>query len=320
MWKRAIRCRFGFTLIELLVVIAIIAVLVALLLPAVQQAREAARRSTCANNLKQIGLALHNYHDVYNIFPVGVLRDVDHPTLTSWETSMTTWMARILPFVDQGVIYDRVDWGKNPGNSSPNTSFMGTEIPLFRCPSDPGIRPNPNFGPTNYVTCIGNTDLGGPSSTLQGIMFVNSNTKLRDVSDGTSTTMIVSECLVNFPWVVRHCGDASMDYPGCRVGTDSPVSSNVNVGNDSRGYSWFYGWRNAGWSYSTELPPNDHTHLNHECENCSTTGVFAARSKHAGAVHVLFTDGSCRLVSDTIDINLWRALGTKNGREPIGDF
>ncbi|HBN75421.1 MAG TPA: prepilin-type cleavage/methylation domain-containing protein, partial [Planctomycetaceae bacterium] len=128
----------GFTLIELLVVIAIIAILVALLLPAVQQAREAARRSSCKNNMKQLGLALHNYHDTYSTFPPASVRQPTGGGVNEWESSMIGWQARILGFMEQSALYDLIDWGITPGNSGTNnTTVRGTEVAGYRCPSDP---------------------------------------------------------------------------------------------------------------------------------------------------------------------------------------
>ncbi len=313
MWQYSGRGKKGFTLIELLVVIAIIAILIALLLPAVQQAREAARRSACKNNLKQLGLALHNYHDMYNGFPPGAIRRYQ-TGVNSWSTSQLTWMARILPLTDQASLYNRVDWLREPGAGGANASVRNVAIPIYRCPSDPGTKPNPNYEPTNYVVCIGNSQSG---DSKEGVFSINSHTRIADVKDGTSNTMCAAECLVGRPWVKRYSTDTA-GYNLCLVGADPNI--NGNVATDGRAFSWMYGMRNLAWTYSTRLRPNDPATENHECELWTSTGIFAARSQHEGGVHVLLTDGAVRFVTENIDLNLWRALGTKNGQETIGDF
>ena len=305
--------RRGFTLIELLVVIAIIAILIALLLPAVQQAREAARRTACKNNLKQIGLALHNYHDKFRAFPPGSIRRYASG-VNSWNTSQITWMARILPEIEQAEIYNRVDWRRETGNGGANTPLRNMTIPSYRCPTDPGQKPSGSYEPTSYVACIGNSQSG---DSRQGVFYINSGTTFRDITDGTSNTMMVSECLAGFPFVKRYASD-SAGYQRCLVGAAPSVSSNVAT--DARGYSWFFGMRNQAWTYSTRFPPNDKATLNHECELWTSTGIFAARSRHTGGVQVLLSDGAVRFTSENINLGLWRALGTKGDGEVIGEF
>jgi len=198
------RAKKGFTLIELLVVIAIIAILIALLLPAVQQAREAARRSQCKNNLKQIGLALHNYHDVHNTLPPGVVLDGD-ATGTGTNGNQFGWNSHILPFFDQAPLFKKFNT-KLPitDTASNNDALTGTIITGVRCPSDagPDQGATSTFGQTagggattNYV---GNWGVGSPSSDLnprqvQGIMGVNTRVRFRDIKDGTSNVVFVAE-------------------------------------------------------------------------------------------------------------------------------
>lgn len=318
------RRRSGFTLIELLVVIAIIAVLIALLLPAVQQAREAARRSQCKNNLKQIGLALQNYLDQWQMFPPGSIRDyVSFPAGTgSWNTSMLSWQARILPYLDQSGITKKINWGLYPGDAAAHTALMRLAVPGYICPSD-GKKTGSStaYAATNYVTCLGNTDDG---LSKQNLMAINSGVKIAEVKDGTSSTMVVSECKVNEPWVYRYEGNAA-NYSACQAGTDPPITNNWSASGGSggtvgRGYSWFMAVSNQSWTYTTRFRPNDPVQANHECEYWSYPGFFGARSHHSGGVHVLMVDGAVRFVSSTIDLNVWRALGTKNNRETIGEF
>ena len=195
--------RRGFTLIELLVVIAIIAILIALLLPAVQQAREAARRSQCQNNLKQIGLGLHNYHDTHKVFPPGVITD------TGW-----AWGTMILPFVDQANLYNTMaPGGIMDLSNATQLANAQTVLNVYLCPSDPWGSPQKNtnyaititppggsaatynIGMSNYTGASG-TSLGNceaVSSMGTGILTINSNIKVRDVTDGASNTMLVGE-------------------------------------------------------------------------------------------------------------------------------
>ncbi|HVJ66658.1 MAG TPA: DUF1559 domain-containing protein, partial [Caulifigura sp.] len=169
----------GFTLIELLVVIAIIAILIALLLPAVQQAREAARRTQCKNNLKQIGLALHNYESTYTVFPPG-----------RGSFTEATPGAFILPFLEQGSQYSLFDFSYSLNGSTKNTAAIRQTISAYQCPSHPIVPGFPLNGQANYQPCTGsNADLG----TMTGIFFINSSTKFRDIPDGTSNTAMYSE-------------------------------------------------------------------------------------------------------------------------------
>lgn len=301
----------GFTLVELLVVIAIIGILVALLLPAVQAAREAARRMQCGNNLKQIGLAMHNYHDVYKNFPPG-----------AWGCCWGTWMICIQPFAEQRQLYDQYSferkWG-TPGpddqrySSAVNLPVTRTRLKTHTCPSDTVNAPFSNITSHNYAANFGNTGYGGPA-TLNGVphngspfSYIASNTSLgkivglASILDGTSNTLMVAEVL-------------------------------QGTGTDLRGFVW---WGDAS-SYSAYLTPNtalpDRIYTAGYCVNLplrnlpcavSTTTdptMFAARSRHPGGVQGALCDGSVRFISSTIDLATWRALGTSQGGEPIGEY
>jgi prepilin-type N-terminal cleavage/methylation domain-containing protein/prepilin-type processing-associated H-X9-DG protein len=321
------RVKTGFTLVELLVVIAIIGILIALLLPAVQAAREAARRAQCLNNMKQLGLALHNYHDSQKKFPPGVIRrSAPSVGLDSWTSSQVGWLARILPFLDGGIVYNMVNFQLEDGNRHSDT-VRNHPLTVARCPSDVQAKPHNNFFPTNYVACIGNSDDG---ESDQGVMFIvglrhSKPAGFADIKDGTSTTMMVSECKVNEPWVKRYGADSG-GYIACLSGAAPPITNNQSDSGGSypqgRGYSWFYGQNNQAWSYSTHWRPNDPTirFQMHECHLWTSTGAFAARSRHPGGVNILLADGSVRFVQDSVNLATWRALGTKNGREVLEDF
>ena len=311
----------GFTLIELLVVIAIIAVLIALLLPAVQNAREAARRSQCKNNLKQFGLAFHNYHSTFQMFPPGAVRSYGGG-VNSWQSSQIGWIPRLLAFSDQNDLYKKIDWERHSGAGGDNNPLRRIKLPMLRCPTDPRAAPAGNYAPTNYVACIGNRSWSGqnsPNNLAQSILYINSDTSVTDIFDGASNTLMASECIVGFPWVRRYASNTA-GFNACLTGTAAPINNNVSVGNNGRGFSWFFGQRNQAWTFSTLMRPNDQTTENHECERWTSTGVFAARSKHTGGVHCLLGDGSVRFINDGIDVNTWQALGTKEFGDEVGEF
>ena len=309
------RSKLGFTLIELLVVIAIIAVLVALLLPAVQQAREAARRAQCKNNLHQIGVGMNTYEETTRLFPPGVVRRYA-TGVNSWQTSMIGWLPRLLSHMEGSTLTEQINWEIEAGNTGVNVPLMKTVIPSFLCPSDPYKHPNLAYGPTNYVTCIGNTDLSDPSPARTSVMYIASKIGMRDITDGTSNTIVVSECRIGFPFVNRYAGNAA-GYAACRTGTAPNVTATNTV---ARGESWFFGVQNQSWSYSTEFRPNDPTISNHECEDFSTTGVFGARSAHTGGVHALMGDGAVRFISANIDLTNYKNLADRADENPIAEF
>ena len=327
--------RYGFTLIELLGVIAIIAILVALLLPAVQQAREAARRSSCKNNLKQIGLALHNYHDINNCLPIGCLfrdRGDDGP----WPSNRSTWLARLLPQLEQNALYDRMDFERDNASGAgwdPN-NVRTEEVAAFRCPSDPGTRGTTNrsgFAPTSYVASIGHTfRLYGDGGTTansshgnyiqgngtwarmvlntggeEGVFATNSHCRFRDITDGTSNTMAVSECLVGSDVKELDGGDAN----DCTGNPERALRPD-------RGYSWMYGTA-ATWPFTTTRTPNSREV---DCERFSVYVNMAAASQHKGGVQVVLADGSVRFVSENINLQTWRDLGQRNDGNVLGEF
>ncbi|QDT96139.1 DUF1559 family PulG-like putative transporter [Gimesia aquarii] len=313
MERMLLKRKRGFTLIELLVVIAIIAILIALLLPAVQQAREAARRSQCKNNLKQIGLALHNYHDNFRTFPPGDVRRTYGSGVQSWTTSQLGWIPRILPFLDQAPLYNQINWEMESGvSAAPNNNIRREKLPVVRCPSDSSRQPSGTYGPTNYMACRGT----GASSTanISGSIFAqNSNVRIRDIEDGTSNTMMVSETFASAP--------LCSDQPSGGVCPASCQTSGfpAYTGGAQQGFSWFWAQVYEAHYYGTVYGPN------HEQPDCgggssTTAAILAARSKHTGGVHVLVADGAVRFASNSIDLQTWRDLGAPADGNVIGEW
>ena len=218
----------GFTLIELLVVIAIIAILVALLLPAVQQAREAARRSSCKNNLKQIGLALHNYHDTHNVFPPG-----------SVGVNITSTFAFILPYMEQSALYDLWNFNR-PMDHADNGPARGGVVDGYFCPSRSrtGNRDtnNPPQACGDYATSVGtaNINTSNPNNWV-GMFNQNSNTKMRDLTDGTSNTIAVGE---------KRTAQQSLMSPVFRWGWHA--SRGMNTRMNVHATTWNDDWANFG--------------------------------------------------------------------------
>jgi prepilin-type N-terminal cleavage/methylation domain-containing protein len=315
------KTRRGFTLIELLVVIAIIAILIALLLPAVQQAREAARRTQCRNNLKQLGLALHNYHDNARCFPM------------SNGGSGYSPHAYVLPFLDQSPIYNQINFSLSPTHAS-HTAFFMLTLPAFRCPSDIDTL-GANFGGrNNYWTntgcgvlngqpslVVGNVNYGMPAPN--GVMFQVSSVRIADITDGTSNTALMSE---------KRLGDGSNSISTPATDTYQPgtfpatpdealqqcraidVNNLSFQGNSDIGAGWLRGSNDATYYYHT-LPPNDRS-----CRFPPGRMAGTANSLHVGGVHTLMCDGAVRFFSSNIDLNLWRAISTRAGGEVQGEL
>jgi prepilin-type N-terminal cleavage/methylation domain-containing protein len=285
--------RRGFTLIELLVVIAIIAILVALLLPAVQQAREAARRSSCKNNLKQIALAMHNYHDQYTVFPMGVNSQIYGP------------LVAIMPNLDQANVQSLYDFGKYYTGPE-NAPVINQKIGVYLCPSMtlPRSVPHPTCNevgaPTSYGLSMGTT-AGASGSTdgiFEGYSYMGVSRKMRDVLDGTSSTILGGE------WNYK-----LEDYLWSSFST-SCASDPTQVGTPRwGGYRWGGGYPSVSLGYIAGRL-NDNRNAN------SATW----RSDHRGGVQLFLVDGSVRFVSDSIEQNTLKALATRAGSEVIGAY
>jgi len=319
--RRQIR---GFTLIELLVVIAIIALLVALLLPAVQQAREAARRSQCTNNLKQIGLALHNYHDSYKKFPPGCA--TDQPPYGSGGGWGSSWMVFILPYIDQGPLYKLWQFtGGNSGYVNANNRALtnGLVLDIYRCPSStlPAVATSaPNSMVPSYAGIMGDAGVfpgstgavSGSSGIANntGVLSFSSQVRIPSITDGTSQTIMVGE---NSAVYVDNAGTLQ---PGL---TPSGI------------YGWAMGWQSS----ATTVPSGDN-----RCFNCLTvrytinmrgTAVsnaaglnsdcgtnFPINSAHTGGANVVFADGSVQFLTDSTGLDVLGKLSARNDGQLTG--
>jgi len=317
--------RAGFTLIELLVVIAIIAVLIGLLVPAVQKVREAANRMSCTNNLKQLGLALHGFHDSNGNFPQG--RSLTNALSFSAQS-------RLLPFIEQEAAGKLIDFSvayTHPNNAAATAVVVKT----FVCPSDSISQVPARWGPLSYRVNEGTTvamwqgpsDTAGVNNSLpsdNGPFFCNRPYRFADILDGTSNTAGFSEHLV---------GDFSQSIASDRRDTfrpgtypanaDEAVSQcaavNINdltkQGVSDVGAPWLYGYHSTT-SYWHSGPPNSRS-----CMFPPSRIMTTANSNHTNGVNVCFLDGSVKFIPNSISLTTWRAIGTRNLGEVVGsDF
>ena len=324
------RRRFGFTLIELLVVIAIIGVLIALLLPAVQAAREAARRAQCVNNLKQLGIALHNYHDTLGSFPLGRVNLKNPPPGTTASDRSYSTFAKILPFIEQGTITASLNFDLGYLNAANATAYSAT-MSVLLCPSDHMSRIPNGWGGTNYrnnegtsvVMWYGASDASGVNASMpapNGLFFANETYRVADVLDGTSNTAAFSEHLKGD----FNQGVATQRSDSFRPGTypatpDEAVSLCKNFdwtnlsfqGVSDVGAPWIYGYHSTT-SYWHSGPPNTRS-----CMFPPSRIMTVANSNHPGGVNVGMADGSVKFVKDTVNLGTYRAMGTRSGGEII---
>lgn len=327
----------GFTLVELLVVIAVIGILVALLLPAVQAAREAARRNSCANNLKQLALALHNFESQRGQLPPGseakpYAADPAHAhTFYRWST-----LAHLTPYLEQSNVHDTLElslplYDVSLQVSPANRYGVALVVPLFLCPSDTSEVVTAGFGPVNYAACSGSGMGGGTPFETDGLFYVNSATTMAKITDGASQTIALSESVIGTgaPNTINRAeADPQTAYafqyaaPLSKALCDAATRWNVT---DRRGFSWANGEYRCTL-YNHQATPNSPQ------IDCLGAPIFgppetkfapygwrAARSWHPGGVNTASADGSVRFFASSIERAVWTALSTRATGDQVGD-
>ncbi len=318
----------GFTLVELLVVIAIIGILIAMLLPAVQAVREAARRVSCSNNMRQLGLATHNYESSLGVFPSGSISKAN-PANPSMPWTFYRWsaMATLSPYLENTNAYnilhlDKPLYAATFGVTPENVEGSRTIVPTFLCPSDSVRRLHASFGPTNYAFCAGSGIGGGTPIDTDGLFFVNSRIRFADILDGASHTAAISESPLGVAGQNERDPRTAYRFIFFAPLSDAAVA-NASAWNytDPRGFSWANGeYRNG--LYNHYYTPNSSTP---DCMGVFLGGGFptiytpfgwkAARSYHPGGVNIIRADASGDFVSDSIDADVWKAMSTRAGGE-----
>jgi prepilin-type N-terminal cleavage/methylation domain-containing protein len=330
--------RSAYTLVELLVVIAIIGVLVGLLLPAVQSAREAARRAQCANNLRQLGLAVANYESTYRRLPASTILDLSVTTTTNnlaWGVH-----GRLLVFLEQSALYHEVDITQPWDFQS---AIDALQISVYRCPSDPGAQRlrDPGGGraklvPTTYGFNMGTWFVYDPRTRQggDGVFYPNSHLPIGAVLDGTSNTLLAAEVRAWQPYT-RNGGPPTTVIPDTAEAAAPIVVSGPDF-KDTGHTEWPDG-RVHHTGFTATMPPNTRvlTTIDGRTVDADynswqegrngrdgnpTYAMITSRSYHPGVVQTVFVDGSVRAVADTIHRDVWRALATRAGREVVPEF
>jgi prepilin-type processing-associated H-X9-DG protein len=343
--------RAALTLLELLVVLAILAVVIGLLLPAVQRVRETANRAACANNLKQMGVALHQYHDVHGSFPPGMVAGSDNAA-----EGANSGFVPLLEFLEQDNWLKRWD-PSQAWYTGPNFDLVSNQVKVYLCPSNRGTgsinlqflvpsagRPLPNPAACDYLLCKGaNAALCQVTQTPaagRGVFDVNTQTRLADITDGTSHTFAIGEGAGNNPrYGIRHyypdTTPATDLFPGQSTRIDQswsagPMATQALNSLGLLGGSCFgVTAQRGGYTPAFDEPMNYPLGLaaldnNNGCTNSGTAPgtydtVSGFRSVHSGGCHFLFCDGSVRFVAQTITPNVYRALSTMAGGDSVGD-
>lgn len=323
--------RRGFTLVELLVVIAIIGILVALLLPAIQAAREAARRTQCSNNLKQLAVALHNYHDSYNSFPPAVTGD----------GRRATWFLRIMPFVEMGTVYDEINWTDSSPiwNRAVLRPLMETRFAAIMCPSDTKAESRkPRGFYANYMANFGTVRFYHPNIVVQGlspngdgVFYADSYTKFAGITDGTSNTLLLGEILIS-PAIGDSFNSGTYEARGCIWDGDSGGGVFSARAEPNTGTPDMFAYCKT----STDPYWQAYTPCRGPAGGANIARHIAARSLHPGGVQVALADGSVRFISNTIEswrpeallghngnwdsnwLGTWQKLASRSDGQPVG--
>jgi prepilin-type N-terminal cleavage/methylation domain-containing protein/prepilin-type processing-associated H-X9-DG protein len=317
----------GFTLVELLVVIAIIGILISLLLPAVQSAREAARRMQCSNKLRQIGLALHNYHAALRAFPPGSIVSDASCTAPTSTKRQAPWTVQILPYLEQEALYKQFNMAgrfaalQGDGEPSDNDAAQNTPLTVFKCPSDPAPQegdPSSNYlgvqggGPESAAQCLTGPTVNRRVRFNNGVLFTNSSVRIDHVSDGTSNTFLVGESRW---WSYEHTNVgwpswfswASSDRTAGGSGHTIVLAAAVDpLNNPLVDYDSSQGWIDSSGNYTNTMNLATHTRC------------FGSR--HPGGCHMAMCDGSVHFFSENMDVNAYRSMGARNDGLPIGGF
>ena len=313
----------GFSLVELLVVIAIIGVLVGLLIPAIQSSRMAASRTACANNLRQLGVAAHNYVSANDFFPSGsVAKEFPADPQHAWTFFRWSALAQLTPYLENTAAYNALDlsvplYGSNFEVRPENTEAVKIFVAEFLCPADEVRRVTEEFAPTSYAACTGSGAGGGTPRDTDGVFFVNSRTRMAQITDGTSRTALMSESILGDPRPANH--DPQTEYKFAFLAPLSEALCNGTVQwnvSDPRGFAWVNGEYRCAL-YNHRMTPNSSTpdcmgvQIGGDAKTRYTAyGWRAARSRHTGGVNVLMADTALRFVADEVEPNVWQALAT----------
>jgi prepilin-type processing-associated H-X9-DG protein len=326
--------RRGLTLVEVLIVCGIVAALVATLLPAVQAARESARRVSCLNNLRQVGLAIRGFETARGVFPVGA-ESRPWPARPKHPHQFYRWsgLAHAAPFFEASELIGGLDlsvplYGTGFQVMPQNRETVARIVPLFRCPSDAHPIASAGFGPTNYALCAGSGAGGGTPFAADGLCFLNSRIRAAEATDGLSLTVLASESMLGTGPLASDDPAAQSSQGSYAFVTEVPLTAEVcgsaNSWNylNQRGFSWANGeYRCAVYNHA--LPPNaaemdciaNDTSSNEVAKTLAVWGWRAARSRHPGGVNVALADAAVRFITDDVDPAVWKAAATRAGGE-----